>query len=142
MGLIAGIVIVVLTATISGALAVPLGIFVGLHPFTVYVLTVATATTVAWALLLGGHRFRGAIADRLGHGEHHVARTRAAFDRHGIVGLGLIGPLFPGVVTSSISSVAMGIESKRLGRWLTVGIACWFAVYTVVWWAVERSLFG
>lgn len=142
MALIAGVLVVILVAVLSGALAIPLGIIIGLHPLTVYLLTVATATTVAWTLLLGGHRLRVAIADRFGHGEHTETRTRAFVERYGSVGLGLIGPLFPGTVASSISGVAVGIESKHLGRWLTIGIAIWFAIYTVIWWAAARAVIG
>ena len=142
MTFVASILVVVLVATVSGALAIPLGIVLGLHPLTVYVLTVATATAAAWALLLGGHRLRIALANRLGHGEHTETRTRRLLERYGSVGLGLIGPLFPGVVTTSISGVAVGIESKHLGAWLTVGIAAWFGIYTIVSWAVAHTLLG
>jgi hypothetical protein len=142
VGLAASILIVALIATISGALAIPLGIFVGLHPLTVYVLVVSCATAVAWTLLLGGHKLRASVAERLGHGEHTETRTKGVLDRYGSVGLGLIGPLFPGVLASTISGVAVDIEPKHLGRWLTVGIATWFGFYTIVWWLVDRTLFG
>ena len=140
MGGVVKLVAVAAVATVSGALAVPLGVFVGLHPLVVYVVTTSAAIAVAWGLLLGGHRLRTRIADRFGHGDHTEHRTQRFVDRYGSIGLGLVGPLFPGVIASTISGVAVGIESKHLGRWLTLGIAVWFAVFTAIWWAVRRGI--
>ena len=116
MVLIVSILAVALVATVSGLLAMPIGIFLGLHPLTVYVTTVVTAIAAMWLLLTGGHRLRVAIADRLAHGEQTGNRARRLVERYGSVGLGLVGPLFPGVVVSSISGVAVGIEARHLGR--------------------------
>ena len=127
-------------ATVSGALAVPLGVFVGLHPLVVYLVTASVAIAVTWGLLLSGHRLRKRVADRFGHGDHTEQRTKRLVDRYGSIGLGLVGPLFPGVIASTISGVAVGIESKHLGRWLTIGIALWFALFTAIWWAVRHGI--
>ena len=140
MSLVLKIVAVAGLATFSGALAVPLGVFIGLHPLVVYGVSAATAIAVTWTLLLGGHRLRSTLAARLGHSDQTVTRTGKLVDRYGPFGLGLIGPLFPGVLTSTISGVAVGIESKRLGLWLSIGIGLWFAVFTVLWWAVSEGL--
>ena len=142
MVLVISILAVALVATVSGALAVPLGIFIGLHPFAVYGIATATAIAVTWGLLLGGDRLRAAIAKRLGRGKHTESRTRGLIERYGSPGLGLVGPIFPGVIVSAISGVAIGIDSKHLGRWLTVGIAAWFAVFTAIWWAALRGVVG
>ena len=131
-----------LVAIVSGAMAVPLGVFIGLPPILVYAATTLTAIAVTWTLLFSGAKLRTAVAARLGHDADTEIRTRQLLEQYGSVGLGLIGPLFPGVIVSTISGVVVGVEPKHLGRWLTAGILLWFAVYTVVWTAVRNGFVG
>ena len=51
-------------------------------------------------------------------------------------GLGLIGPIFPGVAASSLAGLALGLDTRALARWMSVGSALLYAVYTLFWWAV------
>lgn len=120
----------------------PLGVFLGLHPVLVYVVTTVTAITAAWILLLGGEHVRQRIAARHPTAEAKEGHARRLIDRYGPEGLGLIGPLFPGVVASAIFGVGLQIDPKQLGRWLMAGIAFWFGAYTLIWWAVRHGLFG
>lgn len=140
MGLAVKIVAIVAAATVSGAVAVPLGIFTDVNPLVVFAVAAATAVGVAWLLVLGGDRLRSSFLARFGGSNHAASRARRVVDRFGPVGLGLIGPVFPGVVASSISGVVIGVDARRLAVWLTVGIAGWFGVFTVAWWAVRQSL--
>jgi hypothetical protein len=136
------LLLVALVATVSGALAIPLGIVLGLHPLVVYIVATATAIAVTWTLLLGGHRVRSMVARGVGHGDHSVKRTGDLVARFGSIGLGLVGPLFPGVIASTLSGMALEIDSRHLGRWMTVGIAAWFAVFTAVSTAIRLALVG
>jgi hypothetical protein len=138
----AKILAIVATATVSGAVAVPLGIFMDVNPTVVFAVSAATAICVAWGLVLGGHRLRSRFVTKSDGDSKGVTRTRRVVDRFGPVGLGLIGPVFPGVVVSSLSGAGVGVDSKRLGFWLTIGIGLWFAFYTVAWWGVDQGLFG
>ena len=140
MVLVGKLVAVVLAATVSGAVAVPLGIFTNVHPILVLAVAAGTAIGVAWALVLGGHRFRSGIVARIGASERASSGTQRVVDRFGAVGLGLVGPVFPGVVASSLSGVAIGVDGRRLGMWLTVGIVLWFSVFTAAWWSVKAGL--
>ena len=141
MVLIGKIGAIVVAATISGAVAVPLGVFADVHPIVVFGVASGTAIAVAWGLVLGGHRVRSGIIARFGGSNRAETGVRRVVDRFGPVGLGLIGPVFPGVVATSLSGVAMGVDSKRLGLWLTVGIGLWFGLFTAVWWGVRQGLF-
>jgi hypothetical protein len=49
----------------------------------------------------------------------------------GVQGLGLIGPIFPGVTVSVVVGLAMGADRKELIKWMTIGIFGMFALYTV-----------
>lgn len=132
---------IVIVATASGAVAVPLGIFTNVNPILVFVLASTTAICIAWGLVLGGDRLRARLAKGGSSDTRSEGRARRLVDRFGPVGLGLIGPVFPGVIASSLSGVAVGVDSKRLGIWLTVGIGAWFALFTVAWWGVREGLF-
>lgn len=137
----AKILAIVAAATVSGAVAVPLGIFADVNPFLVLGVAAATATCVAWGLVLGGQRLRSRFLSTDGGESKAVTRTRRVVGRFGPIGLGLIGPIFPGVVASSLSGVAIGVDSKRLGIWLTIGIGVWFSLFTLAWWGVRQGLF-
>ena len=135
------ILAIMAASTVSGAVAVPLGIFTEVNPFLVFALAAVTASCVAWGLVLGGERLRTRFLSTDGGMEKAMTRTRRVAGKFGPIGLGLIGPVFPGVVASSLSGVAIGVDSKRLGFWLTVGIGVWFSLFTVDWWGVRQGLF-
>lgn len=69
---------VVAAATVSGAVAIPLGIFVGLNPVGVLVAASATAIAIAWALGFASERVRAAVIAR-------IDRSETAASRAGIV---------------------------------------------------------
>ena len=137
----AKLVAIVIVATVSGAVAVPLGVFADVNPILVFALASVTAVGVAWGLVLGGDRLRARFAKGRASDSESDGRARRVFERFGPVGLGLIGPVFPGVVASSLSGVAVGVDPKRLGIWLTIGIGLWFGLFTVAWWGVREGLF-
>jgi hypothetical protein len=137
----AKLVAIAIVATVSGAVAVPLGVFADVNPILVFALASVTAIGVAWGLVLGGDRLGARFAKGRASDSESYGRTRRVLERFGPIGLGLIGPVFPGVVASSLSGVAVGADPKRLGIWLTIGIGLWFGLFTVVWWGVREGLF-
>lgn len=141
MLLVGKILAIAAAATVSGAVAVPLGIFADVNPIVVFGVAAATAVCVAWGLVLGGHKLRSRVVKNDDGESKAATRTRRIADKYGPVGLGLIGPVFPGVVASSLSGAAVGVDSKRLGIWLTVGIGLWFGLFTVAWWGLRQGLF-
>ena len=141
MLLVAKILAIVAAASVSGAVAVPLGIFTNVNPILVFCIAAMTATCVAWGLVLGGQRLRSWLTARDDRDSKALTRTQQVVDRFGPVGLGLIGPVFPGVVASSLSGIALGVDSKRLGIWLTIGIGLWFSLFTVAWWGIRQGVF-
>ena len=131
---------VLAAAVVSGAVAVSLGIFVGLHPVAVLGVASATAILVAWGLAFASERVRVAVMARLGRSENAAGRAQRVVDRFGAIGLGLVGLVFPGVVVTALSAPALGVDRRRLSIWLTVGIVAWFAVFTVSWWLVHSRV--
>lgn len=135
------LVAIVIAAIASGAVAVPFGVFADVNPILVFVLASVTAVCVAWGLVLGGDRLRARFVKGDASDPKSDGRARQLVEKFGPVGLGLIGPVFPGVVATSLSGVAVGVDSKRLGIWLTLGIGIWFGLFTVAWWGVREGLF-
>jgi hypothetical protein len=138
---VAKLVAIVVAATVSGAVAVPFGVFANVNPLLVFGLASVTAACVAWGLVLGGDRLRARFTKGHTADTKPDGRVRRLVERYGPVGLGLIGPVFPGVIVSSLSGAAVGVDAKRLGIWLTIGIGFWFGVFTVAWWGIREGLF-
>ena len=51
--------------------------------------------------------------------------------KYGTKGLGLIGPIFPGVTLTVLIGLAAGIDRKDLATWMALGIVILYGVYTV-----------
>jgi hypothetical protein len=62
------------------------------------------------------------------------SRIRQLTDRYGAKGLGLVGPIFPGVTASVLMGLALGLSRSSLAKWLSIGIAVMFALYTAGLW--------
>ena len=49
--------------------------------------------------------------------------------KHGARGLGLIGPVFPGVAGAVLLGLALDVNRRSLAIWMSIGIAGMFALY-------------
>ena len=125
------VLIVFVTALVSGGFAIPLGFLLEMPAITTYLASVAGSATgmVVFAFVGGG--VRTWIVSRMDNVEQAQAQVRRILGERGVRGLGLIGPLFPGVTVSVIAGLAVGAERGELIRWMTIGILALFAIYTV-----------
>jgi hypothetical protein len=123
--------IVVLTALISGGFAIPLGFLLEMPALSVYVAAVAGAVVgmIIFAFVGGG--LRSWVIGRMENPEEAQEKVSGLLGKWGTPGLGLIGPIFPGVTISTIAGLALGADRGELVRWMTVGIFGLYAVYTV-----------
>ena len=123
--------IVFVTALLSGGFAIPLGFLLEMPALEVYLAAVAGAATgmVVFAFVGGG--LRNWIMSRMKNPEETTERVGRLLGERGVRGLGLFGPIFPGVSISVIVGLAMGADRGELIRWMTVGILALFAIYTV-----------
>ena len=117
--------------------AVPVGIALGLPPPLVLALSVAGAMAgVATIVALGGRVRawrvvrRGAARDGASEGGR-PGRARRIWDRWGVIGLGLLGPLLLGAPISAAVGAALGASPRRLVAWLGLGVLLWCVVLTV-----------
>lgn len=128
---------------VLGGWAVPMGFVLGLGPVATFVSAAGGGLVGCWAFLLVGDRFAAWIRRRRGDEEMPDARASVAgdaeadgrvrgfVDRYGVRGLGLIGPLFPGVTASVAGGLALGLDRRALGRWLTIGIVVMYGLYVL-----------
>lgn len=89
--------------------------------------SVPTPTRTAGSHAAGGRSAEG--ADRAGAdegaGSSKGRRARAMFDRFGLPGLALLGPLLTGIHVAAIAALAAGAERRRTIVWLTGGVVVW-----------------
>jgi len=139
--------IVALFGFVLGGWAVPLGFLLGLGPVATFVSAAGGALVGCWTFLLAGDRIAdwarrhrraesndvSAAGDVGGKpsSEAGAGRVRRFVDRHGVQGLGVVGPIFPGVTASVVGGLALGLDRRLLGRWLTVGIIVMYGLYVL-----------
>lgn len=123
--------VVFLTALLSGGFAIPAGFLLEMPLIGIYVAACAgcVAGMVIFAFVGGG--LRKWIVKRVKDPEAAQERVAELLGHWGVRGLGLIGPLFPGVTVSVLAGLAAGVDRTELIKWMMVGIFGLFAVYTV-----------
>ena len=130
---ILGFATVVVLGALFGGFAVPAGLLLGLNPIVTYLAACLGAGAVIWPLLIGGGALRDRLVDRVGRGRQAGGWTRRLVERHGPLGLGMVGPVFPGVTASCSAGLALGVEVRSLARWMSLGTAILYAAYTTFW---------
>ncbi len=125
------LLIVFTTALLSGGFAIPSGFLLELPALTTYLATCAgsIAGMVVFAFVGGG--LRTWIVNRMDNPEEAQEKVAGLLGKWGVKGLGLIGPIFPGVTVSTVAGLAVGVDRNELIKWMTIGIFGLYAVYTV-----------
>jgi hypothetical protein len=127
---------VMVSGFVLGGWAVPLGFVLDLGPLTTFVAAAGGGLVGCWAFLLAGdrisaivHRRREDPADESTGSDS--GRVRRFVDRFGVRGLGIIGPIFPGVTVSVAGGLALGLDRRSLGKWMTIGIIVMYGLYVL-----------
>jgi hypothetical protein len=137
-----------------GGWAVPMGFLLDLSPLMTFVAAAGGGLLGCWAFLLAGERIsafirrhRGETIETGGTADDQAAqqpndvvdevkdsdtgRVRKFVDRFGVRGLGIVGPIFPGVTASVIGGLALGLDRRSLGKWMTIGIIVMYGLYVL-----------
>jgi hypothetical protein len=137
-----------------GGWAVPMGFLLDLSPLMTFVAAAGGGLLGCWAFLLAGerisafiHRHRGETIETTGTTDDQSAqqpddsvdevedsdtgRVRKFVDRFGVRGLGIVGPIFPGVTASVVGGLALGLDRRSLGKWMTIGIFVMYGLYVL-----------
>lgn len=132
MDLVLQILITVGIGVVSFYAAVPAGVVMGLPVLLVWVATLVGALLGIAVIVLAGDRFRTWLVRRFGRGGvREGGRLRRVWDRHGVIGWGLLAPLLVGTGLAAAIGVALGAERRRLVFWLGAGAAVWTTVLAV-----------
>ncbi len=140
------VVVVALAGFLIGGWAVPLGFVLGISPLVTFVVAAGGGLVGCWAFILAGDRVAGwwrrrrtgdgalaspAESDKSAPGDDHAGRVRRFVDRFGVRGLGIVGPIFPGVTASVAGGLALGLDGRELGKWMSIGIIVMYGLYTL-----------
>ena len=142
--LLAGLVVAI-ASFVSGGFAIPLGFALGLEPLEVYLFACLGSMLGLVVFLYAGDSVRAWLRRRRDgddEGEEDedadepasIPRLQEIVDRWGAKGLGLVGPIFPGVNASVVIGLALGLPRGAIARWMSLGVAVMFAVYTAGLW--------
>jgi hypothetical protein len=122
---------------------VPGGILVGLNP-TLTVIAAAAGNLITIAVFAyGGAKIRSwVITRREAKGKHpksdRWSKAQKAFEKYGIYGMAILGPLIIGTQFAAAASVAAGVRPARVTLVISTAMVLWaiaFAVLTT--WAVD-----
>lgn len=123
--------IVALVAIISGGFAIPVGFLLDLPPLETYLAAVAGALVGMAFFIFVGAGLRDWIVKKANISEEKMTKGSQMLGKYGVRGLGLIGPIFPGVTVSVLIGLAAGIDRKELAKWMSIGVLAMYALYTV-----------
>jgi hypothetical protein len=120
----------------AGGFAIPIGFALGLSAIEVYIAASIGSMAGLAAFMAAGDKIRSWLRNNRPPPETDEnesadddSRIRAFAARYGERGLGLVGPIFPGVTASVVLGFALGMNRASLARWLMIGIAVMFALY-------------
>lgn len=124
---------------LAGGFAVPAGFYLGLSPVETYLSTMVGGVLGTLGLVYAGAGVRDRLSARLeAKRGRALARVQRLVDRFGAKGLGIIGPIFPGVTVSVIVGLVLGIERRALAVWLCIGVAILYGAYTAGLWLLIK----
>ena len=130
-----------LTALLSGGFAIPLGFLLERSMLEIYLAAVLGSLTgmIVFAFVGGG--IRSWLVKRIKNPEAAQERINRLLGKWGVKGLGLIGPIFPGVTVTVVVGLAAGVDRRELITWTSIGIVGLYAVY-VIGLALLIEIFG
>ncbi|WP_319799503.1 small multi-drug export protein [Jeotgalibacillus aurantiacus] len=134
MGLVEYVLLFLAAATpwLEIALVVPLGIVRGLSPFWVMVTGFAGNLLTVFLLIVLFQRVRDYLANRKkGEKKEGKRQTRARniWNKYGLPGLSLLGPILIGTHIAAFISMSLGADKARVLFWQIVSIALWTLIF-------------
>lgn len=123
--------IVAVVAVISGGFAIPVGFLLDLPAIETYLAAAAGALVGIVFFVLVGSGLRNWIVRKANISDEKLEKGKKMLGKYGTRGLGLIGPIFPGVTVSVLIGLTAGIDKKELTKWMSIGVLAMYAIYTV-----------
>lgn len=123
--------IVAIVAILSGGFAIPVGFLLDLPAIEIYLAAVAGALVGMVFFIFVGSGLRDWIVKKANISDEKLGKGKQMLGKYGVEGLGLIGPVFPGVTVTVLIGLAAGIDRKVLAKWMSIGVVAMYAIYTV-----------
>ncbi|MFH1454049.1 MAG: small multi-drug export protein [Armatimonadota bacterium] len=134
----AATVVKIITVIIMGTgelwAAIPAGFILKLDPVAICISSISGAVAGMFIVLFIGEKIRAWLLK--GHNKKKDESKKSAiyriWDKYGITGFGLLAPLITGASIGMAIGIALGIDPKRLIRWMLIGIVMWSIILTIV----------
>ena len=123
---------------LEAVVVIPVGILAGLDPVLVVVTGLAGNLLTVWLAAFYGERLRrwwrarrrgpGGAGDEAPQPGARRRRAQHVFDRWGLPGLALVGPIGLGTQLSALLAVSLGVSARRTTAWVGAGTVAWCVV--------------
>jgi uncharacterized membrane protein len=121
--------LVFFSSFVVGGWSIPLGFSFGLGSLEVYLLACLGSFVGMTVLVLASGWLRRHVDLPT---PDPTSRVALMARRYGAPGLGIVGPIFPGVTVAMLLGLALDLDRRSLVAWMSVGVAVMFAIYVVV----------
>ena len=116
---------------------VPAGILFGLDPIAVVVAAVVGNTITIFVFAYGGSKIRDWLLNKrsetaAARSKRKFEKAQAAFDKYGIFGMALLGPILIGTQFAAAISVAAGVKPLKTGIIISAATLLWAALIAVL----------
>ena len=123
--------------------AIPAGLALGLSPVVVVLTTTVSYVCGVALVLLPGERVRQWLLQRyqqrVAQASQDTGLFRRIWDRYGLIGLGLLGPMTVGAQIGAALGLTLNAAPRRLFVWMSIGALAWSILLTI---AVLLGLLG
>jgi hypothetical protein len=116
---------------------VPAGILFGLNPLLTVIAGVTGNAVTIFIFAYGGHAIRSRLlARRVAKGlegeSPRFLKAQASFDRWGIYGLAILGPIIIGTQFVALIAVAAGLKPLKVSLIVTIGTTAWAGLIAIL----------
>lgn len=127
MDSLSSVILVFIAGVTELWVAVPLGIALKLSPYATALFSALGAITAVLVVAFSGDGLRRRFLNWRYGSEEALNRGRMyhIWNKYGIVGLGLLSPLFFGAPLGAALGIILGARRNRLILWMTLGIMIW-----------------
>ena len=127
------ILLVYLAGIVELWMAVPLGLLLGLSPPITGIISALGSITSALIVGFAGANLRRRFLKWRYGSEEGLKKGRLykIWNEYGVIGLGILSPLFFGAALGTALGIILGARKNKLLIWMTIGIVLWSAGLTV-----------
>ncbi|HVO43229.1 MAG TPA: small multi-drug export protein [Aggregatilineales bacterium] len=112
--------------------SIPAGLALGLPPLVVMITSTVSYSAGVVIVLVVGQPIRDWLMRKLGAKAtgNPNSLVRRAWDRFGIIGLGLLAPMTIGSQTGALLGLALNAPPRKLLLWMVIGAMGWALILT------------